>query len=352
MGVLLVKAHKAGELEKLAEIMRGTSLDGFVSLLSGAAGSGLSASDEPADGKSPQEWPPTPAARDNDGSGGDDGGGSDGDDGSSGDDGSDGGGGDDGGDGSAPLASDAPPRRQTTPVVLRRRGVPPSATSVAARAGSAPPLPRVVGARGSRVFAARASEDGVAVNLDDCTAHAAARLLLHARTAVARFRSQDSLVTLRTRCVLLHRSPPPRVLPAGAVGPAEAAQLPQYYAAPTLVTLHVLHGQLWCSEARETAAGSPASTFQLLCGLAPGRASLEGTLVLKSHPQPQRKQRLVLTLRAHAPPTSGGDGAPRRVQLVLFPKDAPHLVQLATTLLYFMDPATAAGMAAGTRKNA
>jgi hypothetical protein len=49
----------------------------------------------------------------------------------------------------------------------------------------------------------------------------------------------------------------------------------------------------------------------------------------------------VLTLRAVSPATDGAH-AGRRVELLLFPKDSVHLVELASTLLYFLDPAVAA----------
>jgi len=265
------------------------------------------------------------------------------------------------------LPAPVSPGHRSSPLVVRRRGSPssspilppsPSApfspTVAPPRAtttkGAGPPRSRKLAVRGGH--SARNAASGpldesasAAVNLDDCTAHAAARLLLRAHTAVARFRDLRTLVTLRTRCVLLHRNPPPT--PAGRVeeGSAHSIQLPKYYTAPTLVTLHVLHGQLWCSEAG-AAANGPASAFQLLCGLNPGFASLEGTLIQssalrKQRLQQQRQLRLVLTLRAVSPATDGAH-AGRRVELLLFPKDSVHLVELASTLLYFLDPAVAA----------
>lgn len=272
-------------------------------------------------------------------------------------------------DKAVPTLSTGSPDRRSSPVVVRRRGSP-SSTANSPLDPSAPPSPPVAASKPaatkgagpprSRKLAARSGQsirnvssrplESAAVNIDDCTAHAAARLLLRAHTAVARFRDLGTFVTLRTRCVLLHRSPP--LAGEAEVEGAAPRQLPEYYAAPTLVTLHLLHGRLWCSEASAATNGGPASAFQLLCGLTPGFASLEGTLIQsaalrKQRLQQQRQLRLVLTLRALAPTTDGAQ-AGRRVELLLFPKDSAHLVELASTLLYFLDPAVAGGGAPRT----
>jgi hypothetical protein len=116
------------------------------------------------------------------------------------------------------------------------------------------------------------------------------------------------------------------------------------FSVPTRVTLHVVHGQVWASESGPTsdehAAGlAPTTAFKLLCvlkGALGSRARLEAALVpsglARSNPLAADgvgvRQRLRIVLVLHAPEESGGG------QVVLFPRDKPHLVRIASALLH------------------
>jgi hypothetical protein len=194
-------------------------------------------------------------------------------------------------------------------------------------------------------------------------------------------------VVLRTNCALLarninsnnHRRINPSATNAAAVAaatgafpstspPTAAAAVPPYFTKPTLVTLHLLHGTLWCSEksslsnkssssplssslsqpAKFSSSSSSSTAFTELCELQ--GAHLEATLTPNGD-----KQRLVLTLTARAihpaigatsqnhesshhgngNSNSNSNSNTKDVKIVFFPKDKEHFIRIAGVIMYF-----------------
>ena len=166
--------------------------------------------------------------------------------------------------------------------------------------------------------------------------------MLYARTASAAVKASDPTAALRTECVVFLREGSPQSTGGGGSGGGGSGggggggggPVPAFWAVPTRVTLHVLHGRLWCSEAG-------AKAFKLLCSLA--RATLEATLVPTAGVgrHGARRERLVLTLSAVGvgSGSGSGSGATERkwVKVVLFPRDKTHLVKIASALLFNID---------------
>jgi len=147
---------------------------------------------------------------------------------------------------------------------------------------------------------------------------------------------------------------------------------PPYFTKPTLVTLHVQHGRLWCSDSVASASASSASpapspsrgaisrgtstggasrekkgdggappkrpptstAFNQLCELR--GAAVEATLV----PNGPHKQRLVLTLTAASiiqPSATTTTQLDRggRIKVVMFPKNKEHFVRIAGAVMFY-----------------
>lgn len=181
---------------------------------------------------------------------------------------------------------------------------------------------------------------GPADSLSDCTAATAQELMQRARIAGAAGNVATPLAALRTTCAVMARAG--RAVTATAHLGAPSPKPP--YSAPTRVTLHVVHGQVWASEGGHASDErpsdlAPTGAFKLLCVLkvaSGSRARLEATLVPSGRApgSPSAagssgvRPRLRLVLVLHAPEERGGG------QVVLFPRDKPHLVRIASALLH------------------
>jgi hypothetical protein len=191
---------------------------------------------------------------------------------------------------------------------------------------------------------------------------------------MASFNEKNEVVVLKTSCVVLLRAPSSENLGGGGGGTSSAlvphsALSPddrQLYLMPTLVNLHVMHGRLWWSlpidkttpTSASAASATPqqdsflggrrsngrslrSSNFKLLCDLSQSETSLVSTLVpngrahnptaLTGGYTKKSYERLVLSLSCANVTTH------EPMKIVLFPKDKPHFVRIASVLLYYIE---------------
>jgi len=179
-------------------------------------------------------------------------------------------------------------------------------------------------------------------SLSDCNEAIAQDLMLNARVAAlaasngggaatgSPSSSSSSSSALRTACAVVTRNR----------RGSSSKQAP--FSKPTRVTLHVVHKQVWASENNTGQPTSPneraldfvpSAAFKLLSvlrGPSGSHARVETMLIPSGLTDDQGnglRQRLRLVLVLHAPEDSGGG------HVVLFPRDKPHLVRIATALL-------------------
>jgi len=178
-------------------------------------------------------------------------------------------------------------------------------------------------------------------SLSDCNEAIAQELMRSARVAALAASdgggktgaASSSSSALRTACAVVTRT---RSSKSRALSSKHSP-----FSKPTRVTLHVVHGQVWASESSEQPASPneralefvPSAAFKLLSvlrGPSGSTARVETMLIPSGLADDQGnglRQRMRLVLVLHSPEESGGG------QVILFPRDKPHLVRIASVLL-------------------